>query len=125
MRIKKIAVALFMALSLMSPVCLAENLQFVDSNGATGYYVDVDSIAFESDKVVNARIAVKKAAANRMFLYTMNFDAGERRYRILDSQVIQYDTKQVLESATGPNVPMPYGELSPMSIIVEYIFSLS
>lgn len=124
MGIKKTAALLFLVLSLMSSVCLAEDMQFVDANGATGYYVDADSLTFESDTVVNARIAVKKAVTNRMFLYTMKFDAGARLYCILDSQVIQYDTKEVLESRVGPNVPMPYGDMSPMNTIVEYIFSL-
>ncbi|MBQ1914779.1 MAG: hypothetical protein II178_06105, partial [Selenomonadaceae bacterium] len=115
---KKMVAALFMLL-MMSSVCMAkENLHFVDANGMTGYYVDVSSLAFEGNSVVNARIAVKKAAINQMFLYTVQFDAGNRTYCILESEVLQYDTKKVLKSASGAEKTRSYGDRSPMSSIV-------
>ena len=48
---KRVLPVLLAALLLFSGTCLAENMQFVDANGTTGYYVDVDSIEFSTDKV--------------------------------------------------------------------------
>lgn len=112
------------ALWIMGSACSAEDLQFVDANGSTGYYVDVDSITYEGENIVNAGIAVKKAALNRMFLYTMQFDSAARTYQILSSQVVKYDTREVLERGAASETPHPYGILSPMSSIVDYIYSL-
>ncbi|MBQ7478779.1 MAG: hypothetical protein IJT01_07745 [Selenomonadaceae bacterium] len=121
---KKMAAALLMSLMLMmSSVCMAEDtMHFVDANGSTGYYVDVASLGFEGNSVANARIAVKKAAMNRMFLYTMQFDTEKKTYRILESQVLEYDTKKVLESTSGAEKPRAYGDRSPMNSIVQYIY---
>ncbi len=124
MRIKRVAAILVAMMIMMSSAAMAENFQFVDANGSTGYYVDVDSIGFEGENISSARIAVKKAAVNRMFLYAMRFDAGPRTYQILGSQVLEYDTGKVLESKNGSEVSRPYGVASPMNSIVEYIRSL-
>ena len=122
MRLRKMLLLFGAAVMLMSPVCKAEDMQFVDADGNTGYYVDVDSLVFEEATLVNARVAVKKAAMNRMFLYTMQFDAGMRTYRTIESQIVQYDTKKVLETKMGSEVVHPYSEMSPMNSIVEYIY---
>ncbi len=124
MHVKKIAAFLLAALLLANSPCMAEDMQFVDAKGATGYYVDMASLTFEGEDVVNARIAVKKATMNRMFLYTMHFDVKMHTYQILDSQVVQYDTREVLESRGGSEVSRPYGMYSPMNSIVEYIYSM-
>ena len=122
MRIKKTMMMLCAALLLGSSPCMAEDMKFVDADGMTGYYVDVDSLTFENDSVVNARIAVKKPAMNRMFLYTMRFDVGMRTYQTLASEVLQYDPRKVLESKGGTDVSHPYGLTSPMNSIVEFIY---
>ncbi len=122
MRFRRTALALGAAFFLMLPVCGAEDMQFVDADGNTGYYVDVDSLVFEGNTLVNARVAVKKATMNRMFLYTMQFDSGLKTYRTIDSKVIQYDTKKVLETKAGTEATHPYSDMSPMSSIVEYIY---
>ena len=122
---KKMVAALLMSLMLMmSSVCMAgeDTMHFVDANGSTGYYVDVASLGFEGNSVVNARIAVKKAAMNRMFIYTMQFDTGKKTYRILESQVLEYDSKKVLESTGGAEKLRAYGDRSPMNSIVQYIY---
>ena len=122
MKFCRSAVLLGTVFLLMSPVCRAEDMQFVEADGNTGYYVDVDSLVFEGNTLVNARVAVKKAAVNRMFLYTMQFDAGMKTYRTIDAKVIQYDTKKVLENRTGTEAVHPYSDMSPMHSIVEYIY---
>ena len=124
MRIRRMAAIWFAMMLMMSSAAMAENFQFVDANGSTGYYVDVDSVWFEGENISTARVAVKKAAMNRMFLYTIRFDAGPRAYQILGSQVVEYDTGKVLESKNGSDVSRPYGVASPMNSIVEYIHTL-
>ena len=84
----------------------AENMQFVDAVGPTGYYVDVDSLSFsqttevqpdntkKSYEIVQARVAVIKARTNRRYIYLMQFNKDKMRYRILSSKVQIYDSKQ-------------------------------
>ena len=111
-------------LMLLSSACLAEeeDMQFVDANGATGYYVDVASISFESDDVVNARIAVIKANQNRRYIYAARFDRQQRTYQLYSSVVQQYDTKAQLEDSPITDTPHPYGIASPMKEMVDFIF---
>ena len=50
MGIRKIGCLLAVCLMVFMSRAYAENMQFVDANGSTGYYVDTDSIS--SDQVV-------------------------------------------------------------------------
>ena len=57
-----------LALFAMTNACFAENMEFVDANGSTGYYADTDSVSYESTKegetdvtYVYARVAVVPA----------------------------------------------------------------
>ena len=47
----------------------AEDMQFVDADGDTGYYVDTLSIVRVSEAERDAVVAVVKAAENRRYLY--------------------------------------------------------
>lgn len=134
MKIKRIPLLLMMLLWLTSSFCLAaEDMQFVDANGSTGYYVDVSSIAYgtasegggetaASYEVVTARVAVIKANMNRRFLYLMQFNKATSTYQILASKVQKYDTKEVVEIRDVPNPALPYTVGSPMHTIVEFIY---
>ena len=125
---------LLLLLAALNSVCLAaEDMQFVDADGATGYYVDVDSIAYGtvsegenesavSYEVVNARVAVIKANMNRRFVYLMQFNKSKGFYQILASKVQKYDTKEVVETRDNPTPPLPYSETSPMHTIVDFIY---
>ena len=111
-------------LFLLSPQAEAENFEFVDANGTTGYYVDTGSIAYESAQAANARIAVIKANTNRIFLYSVRFDLDKSTYQIMSSSVETYDTREKLESSAAITPPRPYGPTSPMHAIVAYIKEL-
>jgi hypothetical protein len=75
----------------------AENMQFVDAVGPTGYYVDVDSISYSTTtemqpnnakktyELVQAQVAVIKARTNRRYIYQMQFNKEKMVYRILSS----------------------------------------
>ena len=102
----------------------AEDMRFVDAVGTTGYYVDVNSVAYEAYSLADARIAVKKADKNRMYVYAMQFNRLKHTYRIYASQVIQYDTKEILESKDTGEMPRFYGPNSPFNAVVDYLFAM-
>lgn len=112
----------------------AENMQFVDAVGATGYYVDVDSLSFsqttevQPDKtkknyeIVQAKVAVIKARTNRRYIYLMQFNKEKMVYRILSSKVQIYDSKQFVEQTDEVSPELPFVASSPMQTVVDFIY---
>ena len=112
----------------------AENMQFVDAIGPTGYYVDVDSLAFstveevqpdktkKSYEMVQARVAVIKARTNRRYLYLMQFNKDKMLYKILSSKVQAYDSKEFLEQSSEVTPELPFVASSPMQTVVDFIY---
>lgn len=112
----------------------AENMQFVDAVGATGYYVDVDSLSFsqttevQPDKtkknyeIVQARVAVIKARTNRRYIYLMQFNKEKMVYRILSSKVQIYDSKQFVEQTDEVSPELPFVASSPMQTVLDFIY---
>ena len=123
MGIRKIGCLLAVCLMVFMSRAYAENMQFVDANGSTGYYVDTDSIS--SDQVVEndvqktlwtARVAVIRADLNRRYIYLMQFDPAKRTYQI-------FDTKDVLQSSDQAEPARPYLVTSPMNEIVQFVMT--
>ncbi|WP_143188077.1 hypothetical protein [Selenomonas ruminantium] len=118
-------------------VFAAEKLQFVDAVGPTGYYVDVNSIAYTTEEapqldgsmrtyeLVQARVAVVKARTQRRYTYLMQFNKEKMVYRIISSKVQAYDTKEVLEKSDAVSQELPFVETSPMQEVVDYIYAQS
>jgi hypothetical protein len=112
----------------------AENMQFVDAVGPTGYYVDVDSLSFsqttevqpdntkKSYEIVQARVAVIKARTNRRYIYLMQFNKDKMRYRILSSKVQIYDSKQFVEQTDEVSPELPFVASSPMQTVLDFIY---
>ena len=112
----------------------AENMQFVDAVGPTGYYVDVDSLSFsqttevqpdntkKSYEIVQARVAVIKARTNRRYIYLMQFNKDKMRYRILSSKVQIYDSKQFVEQTDELSPELPFVASSPMQTVLDFIY---
>ncbi len=112
----------------------AENMQFVDAVGPTGYYVDVDSLSFsqttevqpdntkKSYEIVQARVAVIKAHTNRRYIYLMQFNKDKMRYRILSSKVQIYDSKQFVEQTDEVSPELPFVASSPMQTVLDFIY---
>ena len=130
MNIRKIGCLLVACLMVFVSRVYAENMQFVDANGSTGYYVDTDSIS--SDQVVEndvqktlltARVAVVRADLDRRYIYLMQFDPSKRTYQIFASEVQRYDTKAVLQSSDQAEPVRPYLATSPMNEIVQFIMT--
>ena len=112
----------------------AENMQFVDAVGPTGYYVDVDSLSFSQTtevqpdntkknyEIVQARVAVIKARTNRRYIYLMQFNKDKMRYRILSSKVQIYDSKQFVEQTDEVSPELPFVASSPMQTVLDFIY---
>lgn len=116
-----VALVLFLSLSTCEA---AEDMRFADADGDTGYYVDAASIVPLSDTEREATVAVIKAVENRRFLYRMRFNRQARTYQILSTQVGVYDTKEVLRTSQGSELPQPYSLASPMQSIEDFIEEL-
>lgn len=116
-----VALVLFLSLSTCEA---AEDMRFADADGDTGYYVDAASIVPLSDTEREATVAVIKATENRRFLYRMRFNRQARTYQILSTQVGVYDTKEVLRTSQGSELPQPYSLASPMQSIEDFIEEL-
>ena len=112
----------------------AENMQFVDAVGATGYYAEVDSLSYsqttevQPDKtkknyeIVQARVAVIKARTNRRYIYLMQFNKEKMLYRILSSKVQIYDSKQFVEQTDEVSPELPFVASSPMQTVLDFIY---
>jgi hypothetical protein len=112
----------------------AENMQFVDAVGPTGYYVDVDSISYSTTtemqpnnakktyELVQAQVAVIKARTNRRYIYQMQFNKEKMVYRILSSKVQVYDSKQFVEQTEEATPELPFVASSPMQTVVDFIY---
>ena len=119
---KRIGMLLLAMLLLLTGVCAAEDMRFVDAQDYTGYYVDASSVTYESTAACDATIAVIKADRNRMFRYRMHFDRSKRTYQIQSSEVLAYDTKTVLSKSGADPVAHPYAIFSPMKTILDFIY---
>lgn len=143
MRLKIIGLIAVLLLALSGSVLAADNWQFVDARGATGYYIDVDAITYEtatetvkeatgdpakpftevtkSRELINTRIAVIKARQNRRFIYALRFDPEKRTYQIFATKTEVYDTREKIASTVAAQNPLAYTPSSPMAAIVSYI----
>ena len=103
------------ALCAAEPVDFSDmDLRFVDAQGNTGYYVDMNSIQIKNNN---------EADANCLYLYTIAFGRGKNTYQILDSIVAAYDTKEQTGGSGQPLKPQSYAKGSAMETVAEYIYS--
>ena len=104
--------------------CAAEDMRFVDAEDDTGYYVDAASIVRVSDTERDAVIAVVKAAENRRYVYRTRLNPHMGTYQFVSAQVEVYDTKEVLRTTQGMNMPQKYTPASPLRSIADFIEEL-
>lgn len=102
----------------------AEDMRFVDAEDDTGYYVDAASIVRVSDTERDAVVAVVKATENRRYLYRTRLNPQAGTYQFVSTQVEVYDTKEVLRTMQGMNVPQKYTPASPLKSIADFIEEL-
>ena len=104
--------------------CAAEDMRFVDAEDDTGYYVDAASIVRVSDTERDAVIAVVKAAENRRYVYRTRLNPQAGTYQFVSAQVEVYDTREVLRTTQGMNMPQKYTPASPLRSIADFIEEL-
>ena len=118
--------SLLMLLALIiisTSVCCAENFVFVDADENTGYYVDMDTVNIVSRDFINVDIAVVKAQSNRMYIYNVKINHKDRIYQINSSRILEYDTRNILESNNQQRPFRPYSAKSEMSELVHFILN--
>ena len=120
LRVVILAIALLIPASSWS-ACFAENFQFVDAEDTTGYYVDIDNVEIESPEFVKAKIAVVKANLNKMYVYNVRINHKEQTYQIVSSQILEYDTRSILETNNRSRPFRPYAAKSEMSELINFI----
>ena len=109
---------------LAEPIDFADmDLRFVDAQGNTGYYVDMNSVQIKNNNEATARVEIGKADAHCLYLYTIAFDRGKKTYQILDSIVAAYDTKEPTGGSQTPLKAQSYAKGSAMETVAEYIYS--
>ena len=113
---------IFLIYAFMSvSVCFGEDWVFVDADEDTGYYVDMDTINIEGKDFINATIAIVKANSNRMYLYNVKINHRDNSYQINSSKILEYDTKNLLESNDQRRPFRAYSPNSEMSELVRFI----
>lgn len=112
------------ALCFAEPIDFSDmDLRFVDAQGSTGYYVDMNSVQIKNMNEATARVEIVKADSNCLYLYTIAFDRGKKTYQILDSIVAAYDTKEKTGGSSQPLKAQSYAKGSAMETGAEYIYS--
>ena len=99
-------------------------MRFVDAEDDTGYYVDAASIVRVSDTERDAVVAVVKADENRRYLYRTRLNRQAGTYQFVSTRVEVYDTKEVLRTSQGMDVPQKYTPASPLRSIADFIEEL-
>ena len=102
----------------------AEDMRFVDAEDDTGYYVDAASVVRVSDTERDAIVAVIKADENRRYLYRTRLNRQAGTYQFVSTRVEVYDTKEVLRTSQGMDVPQKYTPASPLRSIADFIEEL-
>ena len=102
----------------------AEDMRFVDAEDDTGYDVDAASIVRVSDTERDAVVAVVKADENRRYLYRTRLNRQAGTYQFVSTRVEVYDTKEVLRTSQGMDVPQKYTPASPLRSIADFIEEL-
>ena len=97
----------------------AEDMRFVDAEDDTGA-----SIVRVSDTERDAVVAVVKADENRRYLYRTRLNRQAGTYQFVSTRVEVYDTKEVLRTSQGMDVPQKYTPASPLRSIADFIEEL-
>ena len=106
---------------LMTSKCSAQDFKFVDAEDSTGYYVDMDTVKIENKESVLVTVAIVKANMNKMYVYDMRINHREKKYQLLSSKTLDYDTKNLLDSSNKSRPYKSYATKSKMSELIHFI----
>ena len=83
---------------------------FVDYEGNTGYYVDVNSIELPSDHEVELDLYLVKLHSRYMYRYRAYFDTAEVSYEYRNARVYDYETKKLMSGADHVQEKLSYSK---------------
>lgn len=93
---------------------------FVDYEGNTGYYVDVNSIEQPSEHEVVLDLYLVKLHSRYMYRYRAYFDTAEGSYEYQNAKVYNYETKQLMSGAVNVQEKLSYGRNTMLQEVVEF-----
>ena len=93
---------------------------FVDYEGNTGYYVDVNSIEQPSEHEVVLDLYLVKLHSRYMYRYRAYFDTAEGSYEYRNAKVYNYETKKLMSGAVNVQEKLSYGKSTMLQEVVEF-----
>ena len=115
------AAAYLVILSLAGSVEAARaDRYFVDYEGNTGYYVDVNSIEMPSDHEIEMDLYLVKLHSRYMYRYRAYFDTAEGSYEYRNARVYDYETKKLMSVADHVQEKLSYGKSTMLQEVVEF-----
>ncbi len=93
---------------------------FVDYEGNTGYYVDVNSIEQPSEHEVVLDLYLVKLHSRYMYRYRAYFDTVEGSYEYRNAKVYNYETKKLMSGAVNVQEKLSYGKSTMLQEVVEF-----
>lgn len=106
---------------LSSEVCLAEDLKFLDANGDTGYFVDMDSDSMENESVFRVNMIIIRLDVNEMDVIELRVNHVEKNYMICSTRTFSYDERTELRADNTQRPPRTYAEKSMMGDLVQIV----
>lgn len=104
-----------------SSICSAEDLKFLDANGETGYFVDMDSDRMESESVFRVNMVIIRLDVNEMDVIELRVDHVERNYMICSTRTLSYDDRTELRADNTQRPARTYAEKSLMGDLVQIV----
>ncbi|MGM9540015.1 hypothetical protein [Anaerovibrio sp.] len=93
---------------------------FVDYEGNTGYYVDVNSIEQPSEHEIELDLYLVKLHSRYMYRYRAYFDTEEGSYEYRNAKVYNYETKKLMSGAVNVQERLSYGKSTMLQEVVEF-----
>lgn len=104
-----------------SAVCSAEDLKFLDANGDTGYFVDVDSDRMENDSVFRVNMVIIRLDVNEMDVIELRVNHVEKNYMICSTRTLSYNDRTELRADNTQRQARAYDEKSLMGDLVQIV----
>lgn len=106
---------------LSSANCSAEDLKFLDANGDTGYFVDVDSDRMENDSVFRVNMVIIRLDVNEMDVIELRVNHVEKNYMICSTRTLSFDDRRELRADNTQRPARAYAEKSLMGDLVQIV----
>lgn len=120
MRIKILVVAAAI-IFLNCATCFAEDLKFIDSEGDSGYFIDLDSVKVESASTFSVNMMIIKLNVNQMEIVDLQINHAAKNYVIRSTRTVSYDERTELSADNNQRPARGYSDKSLMGDIVKII----